>query len=75
MKGHSAFSGSESSDAISSPGTAIFPLHYVHRVAFGYPCDKIVTRMWRGKIAVVPGLEIASLSERALIYGAKNYRI
>jgi len=27
-------------DATPSPGaTAIFPLHYVHRVALGYPCD------------------------------------
>jgi len=35
-----------SSDAISSPSTtAIFPLHYVHRIVFGYPYDEIVTRI------------------------------
>jgi len=45
------------SDAIFSPGTiTIFPLHYAHRLALGYPCDEIVTRIVeRDSVCVVEG--------------------
>jgi len=37
----------EDNDAILSLGTtAIFLLHYAHRVALGYSCDDFVTRLW-----------------------------